>query len=803
MNLRNLVLSCALVSAACTLPPAGQLPCRTVGATTTECPTGQACGSDLLCRAIVTSCPDPKKQLNCGGDCVDITKDPFNCGACGTACAPGEQCVADALGNPKCTPYCAPGQTACQQTAGGFICEDLANDRNNCGTCLNVCTAGKVCVAGNCQTTCGAGTTICNPGTTDAYCAATDVDPKNCGGCGTVCGAGTKCVSGSCTIVCPPGQTSCSGSCVDTNKDPDNCGVCGNACVGGKVCNGGSCVLTCQSVLTTCTVNGALQCVDTTADSNNCGACGIVCKNGEVCLPQGTNNAGVCVQRCPGVQARCAYPAWAQSVAYFTGNQVVNGGTLYIATASGTSASTGTGPSGSGTVADGSVTWKSRAAAPASQCVDVSTDRNNCNGCNDNANSKSCQDGEVCAGGCVPSCPSGLTLCNGKCVDTANDPANCGGCTTPGNSFACAGNPAGPVCSGGQCGISCPSGQTSCGGKCVDTTSDPANCGGCAPPNGSGAVCAPGVLCVNSGCSPTLSCPSPSVNCGSRCVDAQNDDAHCGGCNNACAAGTACKLGQCVPTCDAAQGLAACPVPVTPASVCKDIQHDPANCGSCGNACASTEVCSGGQCACPSGETACPAGSAVCSNKANDAANCGDCTAPVGAGASCGAGSAYCVGGSCSATPSGVQQNLSLAALAADGWTQCFTEAYSASGTTLASIHAACSGTQILLGCAPASSTTLLVGAAGPSATAFGGGTASAVTWYDSAAQAWGFAPAGAPVALAPCDTAGGPADGFLAGSASQRLCWVQSGGALQAGGRCGDKEGSSAANYQRLVLTK
>src|SRR5436309_2022256 len=82
--------------------------------------------------------------------------------------------------------------------------------------------------------------------------------------------------------------------------------------------------------------------------------------------------------------------------------------------------------------------------------------------------------------------------------------------------------------------------------------------------------------------------------------------------------------------------------------------------------------------------------------------------------------------------------------------------ACSHANTTAASLQALCTGTQILLGCATTGSPTLLVAAAGPSATVFGGGSASGVTWYASTTQAWGFAPAGAAVALAPCDTAGG-----------------------------------------------
>jgi hypothetical protein len=43
----------------------------------------------------------------------------------------------------------------------------------------------------------------------------------------------------------------------------------------------------------------------------------------------------------------------------------------------------------------------------------------------------------------------------------------------------------------GKC---CPAGQLNCGGACVDTSSDTANCGGC------GRACAVRLLCVSGLC---------------------------------------------------------------------------------------------------------------------------------------------------------------------------------------------------------------------------------------------------------------------------------------------------------------
>src|SRR5260221_3179875 len=280
MNLRNLVLTVALVSAACTLPnTTSQLPCKTVGATTAECPTGQTCGSDKLCREIVLTCPDPLTQRQCGGNCVDITKDPFNCGGCGTTCAAGEQCILDSQNNPKCKTYCAPNQTACAQSAGGFICENLSNDRTNCGTCGNTCITGQVCTppagnpngAGTCQIQCSGGLT-----NRSRNCYDTNIENLACGACNNACTPGTHCSAGKCVIVCTPGQTECpagSGNCVDLTKDRTNCGGCGVACASGQICTSSACQISCHSGLTLC----GSSCVNTVADANNYGGCGLFC----------------------------------------------------------------------------------------------------------------------------------------------------------------------------------------------------------------------------------------------------------------------------------------------------------------------------------------------------------------------------------------------------------------------------------------------------------------------------------------------------------------------------------------------
>jgi hypothetical protein len=77
----------------------------------------------------------------------------------------------------------------------------------------------------------------------------------------------------------------------------------------------------------------------------------------------------------------------------------------------------------------------------------------------------------------------------------------------------------------------CYEGETKCDGICVDTQSDPNNCGGCdikctAPP---GEVS----RCINGGCT-IPECREGTTKCDGICVDTQSDDYNCGGCGFAC-----------------------------------------------------------------------------------------------------------------------------------------------------------------------------------------------------------------------------------------------------------------------------
>lgn len=198
-------------------------------------------------------------------------------------------------------------------------------------------------------------------------------------------------------------------------------------------------------------------------------------------------------------------------------------------------------------------------------CTTPSSDPSNCGTCG-----TACASGVPCTSGACSTgggtCPTGQVLCNGTCTNTTSDPNNCGAC-----GQVC---PSGDVCTSGICAAgsgSCPTGQTLCGGVCVNEQSDPNNCGACGivcscgPPQGevggSGGSCAP--LCGGGGCqcsaptggtgsggscAPGGSCPTGEALCSSACVNETSDPNNCGACGKVCGSGQTCTAGVCGTT---------------------------------------------------------------------------------------------------------------------------------------------------------------------------------------------------------------------------------------------------------------
>ncbi len=367
-----------------------------------------------------------------------------------------------------------------------------------------------------------------------------------------------------------------------------------------------------------------------------------------------------------------------------------------------------TGSFGIGCAAD----WSTTRPAPCGPCTADCTGRTcGSDGCGGSCGT--CTGGQSCnaSGACVCS----GTLCGGVCIDTDTDPANCGGCgvTCAAGEFCaagvcrcspdCSGRTCGDDGCGGSCG-SCPSERmcnasgacvctsgTDCGGACVDTMTDPNNCGSCGTRcRGSTRFCVGGTCtagctpdctgrsCGSDGCSGSCGacpmgqscntsgacvCPMGTTDCGGTCVDTATDPASCGACGTACGMGESCVAGSCttmcVPDCtgkacgsdgcggscgtcasgrmcDTATGACMCSGGLSDCGgTCVDTDVNPAHCGGCGSACAVGETCAGGTCSCvPS-----------CGGR-----SCGG----DGCGGTCGtcASGRVCTGGSCDCSAS-------------------------------------------------------------------------------------------------------------------------------------------------------
>ncbi|MBI5496221.1 MAG: hypothetical protein HY904_14455 [Deltaproteobacteria bacterium] len=394
-------------------------------------------------------------------------------------------------------------------------------------------------------------------GTSTGTSQATSVQPSGSGASSAAASCGRN--EAECT---PPNGGyghCCDGVCRDY-YDPDHCQVCGNACVGDEYCvPGGGCLPPyCDGTREYCGDRDAgmwatccgTECARLTGNPRHCGSCSNVCADGQTCQED------VCL-------------------------------------------------------------WQS--------CVNAPT-----------------------GGACAVSATQWGQCCNGVCTNVYDDSAHCGVC-----GRAC---PAGAACSSG---IHCYSGGTA--GLCTG--------GGC--PAGSGCVTA-GNFCAATSCAglPEGFACQPGADtqglcCGGACLATDFDDANCGACGHACTPSEWCSHGNCTPrvNCATANGPVACPVaPGVPGTCCNGAcinpRLDAVNCGGCGLRCPGAAACDRGQCtvadgghaACQGDAGACPPGEvcqqARCLARACAGAwNGGRCAFGLSVGGLGGTGT--CCGGAC------------------------------------------------------------------------------------------------------------------------------------------------------------
>lgn len=150
--------------------------------------------------------------------CETDTTTSAHCGSCEQTCKPGEVCSSG-----KCTLNCDQGKSLCTN-ADGTGCYDVQTDPDHCGAGCEACTtndpnADTSCVKGVCKFPCKIGYQACGN-----QCVA-KTDKNNCGSCGNVCLSSESCDGSTCHTkdgyVCANANECASGKCTTFYPDQD------------------------------------------------------------------------------------------------------------------------------------------------------------------------------------------------------------------------------------------------------------------------------------------------------------------------------------------------------------------------------------------------------------------------------------------------------------------------------------------------------------------------------------------------------------------------------------------------------
>ncbi len=504
----------------------------------------------------------------------------------------GESCVLLGCAGALSFEQCQLPDGGIGSCAGG-ACQsiDYSSDPTNCGGYGFQCPSPDVCSGDTCV---------------DPTCAGTACPPPCSNG---ACPSGLVCLlpGNSCVLAsCSPSTTDraclgdagvgfcCGDECLSViDDDPANCGACGHSCGEGGLCIHGNCQPGAQCDAgednSLCArPQGSGFCCQGSCEASappDCGACGLsctTCQSDSDC-PTGQACAAVTHALASTAQASCAplsCAGAAEGVACAIPGLVFPGSSLLL----------DTNVHGAELVVT-ECCWGA--------CVDLDFDPSNCGACGiacpaaTTCEFGTCQPSVDCAQAadgtlCAASPTAAGECCGGSCVNSASDNANCW-----------------------RCGMTCPPGTNCLGEYCIDSDGGlsepqaPSSCVGrgdsdfCATPDGGGACCAG--TCVGepnlSSCAECgLGCPNCFGGCpgGTACVyDAlgaggPGPTAICEkiGCSGE---GDLCAFGQRQPVVttvvqliEGALGSAACC-----SGTCVDTTQDPLNCGTCGVACAS------------------------------------------------------------------------------------------------------------------------------------------------------------------------------------------------------------------------